>query len=104
MTISSVLTSQAQNMFVDGLFHSFRTILRAMQLKILDEMIKAALEEEQAYNNLKPKYDSYYKSSNSVYKPKCFNCDGFGHLSKECRKPRKASSNAGENTGTFIKK
>jgi len=43
--ISSLLTSQAQTIFVDGLFHSIRTVLKAMQLKTLNEMIKAALEK-----------------------------------------------------------
>jgi len=65
--ISCVLTNQAQNIFVDWLFHSIRTALRGMQLKTLDEMIKAALEEEQAYNNLKPKYDTLNKNSSSGY-------------------------------------
>jgi len=69
--ISSVLTSQAQNIFVDRLSSSIQTVLRAMQLKTLDEMIKVALEEEQACNNLKPKYDTFNKNFSSVHKLKC---------------------------------
>jgi len=50
-----------------------------MKLGSLEEIIKAALEEEQALENLKPKFD---KSNTSTFsKPKCFNCKGYGHLS-----------------------
>lgn len=26
---------------------------------------------------------------NKIRKHKCFNCEGYGHLSRECRKPKK---------------
>ncbi|CAI6373796.1 unnamed protein product [Macrosiphum euphorbiae] len=102
ITITKVWTSQAQNIFIDGLDFQIRTVLRAMKLDSLEEMIKAALEEEQALGNLKPKFEKTNMTTFS--KPKCFNCEGYGHLSKDCRKPRKSTSNAGGNTSTFIKK
>ncbi|KAE9521972.1 hypothetical protein AGLY_017631, partial [Aphis glycines] len=85
-TISKVLTTQAQNIFVDGLYFQIRTVLRAMKLGSLEEMIKAALEEEQALENLKPKFDK--PNTSTFSKPKCFNCEGYGHLSRECKKPK----------------
>jgi len=102
ITITKVWTSQAQNIFIDGLDFQIRTVLRAMKLDSLEEMIKAALEEEQALGNLKPKFEKTNMTTFS--KPKCFNCEGYGHLSKDCRRPRKSTSNAGGNTSTFIKK
>jgi len=38
-TITEVLTSQAQHIFVDGLFFQIRTVLRAMKLSNLEDMI-----------------------------------------------------------------
>jgi len=98
--ITNVLTRQAQTIFVEGLFFQIRTVLRAMKLGSLEEMIKAALEEEQALENLRPKYDS--KNTNSFSKPKCYNCESFGHLSRDCRKPKNNNNNA--KTETIIKK
>jgi len=57
-TITDVLNRQAQTIFVDGLYFQIRTVLRAMKLQNLEEMIKAALEEEQALESLKPKFDN----------------------------------------------
>lgn len=71
--ISEVITKQAQNIFVDGLHFSIRTVLRAMNLSKLEDMIRAALEEEQSSYNRDSKFDS---SSHS--KMKCFNCDVLG--------------------------
>jgi len=55
-----------------------------MKLETL-EMIKAALEEEQASEIMKPKLEnnSYTK------KFKCYNYEGIGHLSRDCKKPKK---------------
>lgn len=88
--IINVVPKQAQNIFIDGLHQNYRTVLRAMKLNTLEEMIKAALEEEQANDNIKPKFNNTvnYKMN----KPKCFNYDTYGHLSRECRKPRKNSN------------
>jgi len=72
--ITKVLTTQAQNIFGVGLYNQIKTVLRAIQLNNLDEMIKAALEEEQALGNFKPKYES--KNTNTFMKPKYYNCEG----------------------------
>lgn len=95
--IAEVIDKQAQHIFIDGLHFSLRTILRAMQLTTLENMIKAALEEEQAGENSKFKFEN--KNENSNFKgKKCYNCDKIGHLSKDCRKPKQQSY-----TGTYSK-
>ncbi|KAL4153808.1 hypothetical protein QTP88_001641 [Uroleucon formosanum] len=76
-TITKVLTLQAQNIFVEGLYFQIRMVLRVMRVNSFKEMIKAALEEEQALENLKPKYVN--KNANIYSKPKCYNCDNVGH-------------------------
>jgi len=50
-------------------------------------MIKAALEKEQASEVMKPKLEN--NSYNKTYKYKCYNCEGIGHLSRDCKKPKK---------------
>lgn len=94
-TISKVLTTQAQNIFVDGLYFQIRTVLRAMKLGSLEEMIKAALE------NLKSKVDK--PNTSTFSKPKCFNCEGYGHLSRECKKPRSNTNYSAKNE-SIVKK
>ena len=55
-----------------------------MKLSSLEEMIKAALEEEQALDNLKPKFGK--TNTTTFSKPKCYNCEGYGNLSRDCKK------------------
>lgn len=58
-----------------------------MKLRSLEDMIKAELGEDQALEVTKPKIE--YNNVIKPFKPKCHNCEGIGHLSKDCRKPKK---------------
>lgn len=117
--IAQTIQAHALSVFIAGISQSIGIILKARNIKIFEEAVLHAMEEEKTteyfntahgYNksqNNKNKFDK--KSIKDKSSIKCHCCERIGHYANECRTsehklPNFRNPNSGQSTSTEIKR
>ena len=115
--IAQTVQAHALSVFVAGISQSIGIILKARNIKIFEEAVLHAMEEEKTSDyfskmhgiNTPDKNKSNLKSTKDKSNIKCHRCDKFGHYANECRTsehkiPTFRNPNSGQSTSREIKK
>lgn len=101
--IVNLLKKQALNVFVEGLQHPLKLLIKARNLNDLETAIDVAVAEERSLLSDREclKFFGYNKASSQASGKKCHICNKFGHLANSCYSKNTSSVQNNANSSRF---